>query len=205
MRLGTATALGIGILGAAAVAGCRSGVNYSGPLGPRYAGGVALAPPAEDAAPDTIRLVTFNIQYARRIDSAIALLESAVPLTHADIVTLQEMDAAGTRRIAEALGMSWVYYPATVSPAAKDNLGARTLARPGAECAWSRKILGPQQGRALRAVCSESRLRSENLCPNNCRSAKNQTSRSRKPRQELLRDAVTVPSTDPWTAPHCSR
>jgi endonuclease/exonuclease/phosphatase family metal-dependent hydrolase len=137
MRHGTATALAVGIVGAAAAAGCRSGVNYTGPLGPRYAGVVALAPPAGDAVhagwtgatPDTIRVVTFNIQYARRIDSAIALLQSAVPLTHPDIVTLQEMDAAGTSRIAEALGMSWVYYPATVSPATGRDFGNAILSR----------------------------------------------------------------------------
>src|SRR5437879_13551781 len=145
MRLGTATARGVVVLGAPAVAGCGSGVNYSGPLGPRYAGGVALAPPAEDAAPDTIRLVTFNIQYARRIDSAIALLESAVPLTHADIVTLQEMDAAGTSRIAEALGMSWVYYPATVSPATGRDFGNAILSRwPMAD---DKKIILPHRAR----------------------------------------------------------
>jgi len=32
-------------------------------------------------------------------------------LRDADVIALQEMDAAGTQRIATALGMSYVYYP----------------------------------------------------------------------------------------------
>jgi hypothetical protein len=101
MRRRTSAVLvwGIGVL-----AGCRTAVNYAGPVGPRYAGFVS---PVAAAAADTIRLVTFNIQFARHIDSAIALLR-AEPLAHADVVTLQEMDAPGTQRIAAALGLSYV-------------------------------------------------------------------------------------------------
>jgi endonuclease/exonuclease/phosphatase family metal-dependent hydrolase len=63
---------------------------------------------------DSIRVVTFNVKYARHIDQAITLLRSTAALQNADIITLQEMDESGTRRIAEALTMSYVYYPATI-------------------------------------------------------------------------------------------
>jgi hypothetical protein len=78
--------------------------------GVRYAGG-AVAPLSWGAETTTLRVVTFNIQFARHIDSAMALLATAEPLAGADIITLQEMDAPGTSRIAAALGMSYVYYP----------------------------------------------------------------------------------------------
>lgn len=111
--------------------GCASALNYPSTAGPRYAATVAPAiAPVRSAPPgDAIRLVTFNIQFARHIDSAIALLQSAAPLQRADIITLQEMDAPGTERIAAALGMSYVYYPATVHPSTGRDFGDAILSR----------------------------------------------------------------------------
>ncbi len=107
---------------------CGTGVNYTSAIGPRYIGGVTPAV-RDDVPPPPLRLVTFNIQYARAIDSAIAVLRSAEPLRHADIITLQEMDAPGTSRIADALGMSYVYYPATIHPATNRDFGNAILSR----------------------------------------------------------------------------
>lgn len=107
------------------VAGCATAFNYTGP-GPRYAGGLAPQP-VPDAA--VLHLVTFNIQFARQIDSAIALFGSAAPLEQADVITLQEMDAPGASRIAQALGMSYVYYPATVHPKTGRDFGNAILSR----------------------------------------------------------------------------
>ncbi|PYP97430.1 MAG: hypothetical protein DMD34_03615 [Gemmatimonadetes bacterium] len=105
---------------------CGTGVNYTSAIGPRYIGGVTPAV-RDDVPPPPLRLVTFNIQYAQAIDSAIAVLRSAEPLRHADIITLQEMDAPGTSRIADALGMSYVYYPATIHPATNRDFGNAIL------------------------------------------------------------------------------
>lgn len=98
----------------ALLAGCRTGRNYTSADVPR--GWVAVAtdsgaPPR--AMPDSLRLVTFNIKYAKRIDEAITVLTTDPQLRNADILFLQEMDGAGTARIATALGMGYVYYPAT--------------------------------------------------------------------------------------------
>jgi endonuclease/exonuclease/phosphatase family metal-dependent hydrolase len=96
--------------------GCR-GFNYTSPSGPRYAFSEPPAPASPAVSPDgvdSIRVVTFNVKFARHIDQAITLLRSTAALQNADIITLQEMDEAGTSRIAAALTMSYVYYPATV-------------------------------------------------------------------------------------------
>lgn len=99
-----------------AVGGCRSGINYTDPLGPRHASAApATSSVAMSAAyaVDTLRIVSFNIAYAREVDRAIALLNSEPALGGADIFLLQEMDEQGTRRIADALDAEFVYYAAT--------------------------------------------------------------------------------------------
>jgi endonuclease/exonuclease/phosphatase family metal-dependent hydrolase len=112
-----------------AITGCSPVLNYPSRLGPRYAG-VAPARPDSALGPRALRVVTYNVQWARHIDRAINVLTTRAPLPGADIVVLQEMDAEGTRRIAEALGMSWVYYPAVVHPkAARQDFGNAVLSR----------------------------------------------------------------------------
>jgi len=112
--------------------GCRAVLNYQSPLGPRYAGlppsrpDTALHPAARDRA---LRVVTYNVQWGRHIDRAINVLRTRAPLPAADIIVLQEMDADGTRRIAEALGMGWVYYPAAVHPKRRSDFGNAILSR----------------------------------------------------------------------------
>ena len=113
---------------ALSVAGCRAVLNYPSAAGPRYAGIPALPSPAPQAI-HALRVVTYNVQWGKHIDRAINVLKTRVPLTGADIIVLQEMDAAGTQRIAEALGMSWVYYPAVVHPKLGHDFGNAVLAR----------------------------------------------------------------------------
>jgi endonuclease/exonuclease/phosphatase family metal-dependent hydrolase len=120
------------LIGQVLAAGCRSGLNYPNPLGPRYAGAVSpvpAAPPHPD--PAVIRVVTFNIAYGRHIERAIELLQAPLPqpLRSADIISLQEMDAASTARIAGVLGMSYVYYPAIVHPKTGRDFGNAILSR----------------------------------------------------------------------------
>jgi endonuclease/exonuclease/phosphatase family metal-dependent hydrolase len=108
--------------------GCRTGIDYPAVGGPRYAGGpVRLA--ADRAEVDTLHIVTYNIEFALRVDSAIALLASDSALRGADVVLLQEMDDAGTRRIAETLGMSYRYYPATFNLKYRRDVGNAVLSR----------------------------------------------------------------------------
>src|SRR5688572_1139774 len=81
---------------------CRTGIDYPDVGGPRYAGGPATVA-ADRGNADTLRIVSYNIEFALRVDSAIVVLRDSV-LRGADVVLLQEMDDAGTRRIAETLG-----------------------------------------------------------------------------------------------------
>ncbi len=113
-----------------ALTGCRTGRNYSGHAGPRYAGGSA---------------VSFNIAFARHVDAAIAVLESDRAVVEADVILLQEMDESGTRRVAHALGMAYVYYPGTFHLRTHRDFGSAVLSR------WpivdDAKILLPHLGR----------------------------------------------------------
>lgn len=116
-------------------AGCAAISNYPSPLGPRYAGSLPPplsagdAPPEVVAEPAALRVVTFNVKFARRVNRAITALQSYAPLRDADIVMLQEMDAPGAQRIAEALGMTYVYYPSGVHPDTRRDFGNAILSR----------------------------------------------------------------------------
>ena len=111
------------------LAGCRTGRNYLDVREPRYAGGPSDTASVRRGSGDTLRIVSFNIAFARKIDGAIALLSSDPSLRGADVLLLQEMDAAGTRGIAEALGMWYVYYPAILNRRTRRDFGNAVLSR----------------------------------------------------------------------------
>jgi endonuclease/exonuclease/phosphatase family metal-dependent hydrolase len=116
------------ILALVAVAGCRTGRNYATPEGPRYAGGHQSGA-GELADTDTLRLASFNIEFALHVDSAIAVLESDSALRRADVLLLQEMNEEGTERIATALGLWYVYYPAIFHFRTRHDVGNAVLSR----------------------------------------------------------------------------
>lgn len=116
------------VLLAVALAGCRTGRNYADSGAPRHAG-VARAAAATRAASDTLRVVSFNIAFARHLDAAIALLATHPALRGADVVLLQEMTGDATRRVAEALDLHWVYYPAIHHTRARQDFGNAVLSR----------------------------------------------------------------------------
>lgn len=119
-------------------AGCGSLHNYTDPDGPRYSGSYAVAP---DRPAEPLRVVSFNIKFGDAVDAAIEELSSA-ELAGADVILLQEMDAAGVDRLARALQLAYVYYPASVHKNGRD-FGNAVLTR------WSiqgdRKLLLPHQ------------------------------------------------------------
>lgn len=127
-------------------AACATALNYGGPAGPRYAGADLLAPAAGG---DTIRVVTFNVKYSERVQEAITLLRGDTALGRADVVLLQEMDEPGVRAVADSLGMSWVYYPASRHPRTGRDFGNAVLAR------WpivdDRKVVLPHLARLRRS------------------------------------------------------
>jgi endonuclease/exonuclease/phosphatase (EEP) superfamily protein YafD len=93
-----------------AALGCASVHTFLDPRGPRYAGEPADTAPDEEPQ---LRVVAFNIAYAEDVAGALAHLRGDPELRSADVLLLQEMDAEGSAAIARALGMHWVYYPAS--------------------------------------------------------------------------------------------
>ena len=114
---------------AAGMGACRTGRDYTSADEPRFAGAPAISRVGGRAVTDTLRIVSFNIEFSLRVDSAIALIQSEPALRDADVVALQEMDEEGTRRVAEALGMWYVYYPAIRHKRTKRNFGNAVLSR----------------------------------------------------------------------------
>ena len=109
------------------LAGCRAGgVNYPDSGGPRHADGPA-EPPSSMRDSTGLHVVSYNIAFARHIDSAIELLSSHPDLQGADVILLQEMDEPGTRRIADALGREFVYYAAVRSRRSGRDFGNAVL------------------------------------------------------------------------------
>jgi endonuclease/exonuclease/phosphatase family metal-dependent hydrolase len=114
-------------LAALALVGCRTGRNYPADAAPRSAGAAPRA--VTGPAPAVLRVVTFNIAFAKHVDRAIALLQSKESLRDPDILLLQEMDADGTRRVARALGLGYVYYPAIHHRRTRRDFGNAVLSR----------------------------------------------------------------------------
>jgi endonuclease/exonuclease/phosphatase family metal-dependent hydrolase len=127
------------ILGAAACAGR----NYPEPNAPRYAGAAAVLAPTGTG--DTLRVVSFNVEYAEQMASAIQVLRTRRELRDADVVLLQEMTAVSAKTAAEGLGMRYVYYPAIYNRVIRHDIGNAVLSR------WpivdDAKVILPSQSR----------------------------------------------------------
>jgi endonuclease/exonuclease/phosphatase family metal-dependent hydrolase len=106
---------------------CAHAINYLDPSGPSYVypRAAETVPPVPPASP--LRVVTFNIEYGIQVDRAIQVLREAEPLRNPDILSLQEMDAPGTERIAKALGLNAVYFPSGVHPKHRRDFGCALL------------------------------------------------------------------------------
>src|SRR5690348_2748691 len=103
-----------GIAAAVLLTGCASATNLLDPAAPRFTGEYALTG-RDTTTTGPLRLVTFNIKLARRIDRAIAVLQGD-SLRGADVLALEEMDDRGTDAIARALRLNYVYYPGAIHP-----------------------------------------------------------------------------------------
>lgn len=126
---------------------CRTGRNYTGAEGPRYAGGPVEAPgPPADTT--RIKVVSFNLEFSKQVDSAIVLLAQDSALRGASLILLQEMNEQATRRVADALGFWYVYYPAIYHFRTHQLFGNAVLSR------WpivdDRKIVLPHVSRFVR-------------------------------------------------------
>jgi endonuclease/exonuclease/phosphatase (EEP) superfamily protein YafD len=118
------------------LAACAPTVNLLNPTSPKFDGAFAPRPPEPDDTTATgIRVVSFNVKLADRIDAAIGVLDGD-SLRHADIISLQEMDETGTERIARALHLNYVYYPGSIHPTRQRYFGQAILSRWPIERSW---------------------------------------------------------------------
>jgi endonuclease/exonuclease/phosphatase family metal-dependent hydrolase len=97
-------------LASSCAAACSIEDNYLDPDGPAYANDCNVEEPVLG---DVIRVVSYNLEFGREVPTAIDALRSEL-LAGADFILMQEMDDPGVSRIAEELGLCYVYYPASV-------------------------------------------------------------------------------------------
>jgi endonuclease/exonuclease/phosphatase family metal-dependent hydrolase len=118
---------------------CAPTINLLNPTSPKFEGSYARAARTETSR---IRVVSFNIKLADKIDPAIQVLQSD-SLRDADIISLQEMDEAGVERIARALHLNYVYYPGSIHPTRNRYFGPAILTRWPIEQSW--KVILPHE------------------------------------------------------------
>lgn len=108
---------------------CGHATPYPSPHGPVYTGPVADGAAVDRGQPARLRVVTFNIEYALRVERALAALRDDARLRDADILALQEMDAPGTAAIAKGLRASYAYVPGSIHPKYRRDVGNAILSR----------------------------------------------------------------------------
>jgi endonuclease/exonuclease/phosphatase family metal-dependent hydrolase len=142
---------------------CRPGVNYPDPASPRYADSAMLV--NKRSTSDTLRIVSFNVEYARETRRAAQILSTVATLRGADVVLLQEMTAPATKFLADSLHMRYVYYPAIYNRIMRRDIGNAILSR------WpitdDAKIILPSRSRYARtqriATAATIRFRDKNV------------------------------------------
>jgi endonuclease/exonuclease/phosphatase family metal-dependent hydrolase len=87
------------------------------------------APTSDRGQPARLRVVTFNIEYALRVERGLAALRDDPRLRDADVVALQEMDAPATAAVARGLGAGYAYVPGSIHPKYRRDVGNAILSR----------------------------------------------------------------------------
>ena len=129
-------------LAALSLGGCAKARNYTEPNAPLHETrhGIAASEPG-----DTLRVVTFNLKFAEKVDEAIAVLRDTPALRRPDILALQEMDAEATERIARTLELNSIFFPGAVHPKTGRDFGNALLSPWPLE--EPRKLILPGQSR----------------------------------------------------------
>ncbi len=104
-RTVTITALCLSLLGAGCVSVEQS---YDGSPGPSYSGNYATSQPEFQG---TLRAVSYNIQWAEKLDAAVDDLSNTSALKNADVILLQEAHTSAAEAIARRLNYNYVFYP----------------------------------------------------------------------------------------------
>lgn len=99
------------VLAAALMISCEEVENYDEVDHPRFTGNYAPNIPKSNT--ENLKIVTFNIEYAIKIDEAIKELSTDEDLKNADFIFFQEMDEKGSEAIAKSLEYNYVFYPSS--------------------------------------------------------------------------------------------
>lgn len=102
--------------------------NYTDPHGPRYAE-LKLHNMNETCEQKSLKIISYNIKFSKKIKEALDLLSSHQDLTGSDVICLQEMSIAGVEKIAHALKLNYVYYPAVLHPLPNKDFGNAILSK----------------------------------------------------------------------------
>lgn len=130
------------------LSGCCPQFLYLHPDKPVYSGNYGQE---ETQISDSLKVVTFNLEYGEKVEQAIIELSGNTPIQHPDILLLQEVDELDCQQIAEALEMNFVYYPTVVHTYGK-NFGNAVLTRQPISA--KRKVLLPHKN----PICGQKRL-----------------------------------------------
>jgi endonuclease/exonuclease/phosphatase family metal-dependent hydrolase len=156
---------GWAVVSVALASGCATTAhNYLEPDQPLYQG--SFAPPVADRpVPDTIRVVTYNIQVGVHVAEATEVLRNRSELSQADIILLQEMDEPGVRAIAEALAIGYVYVPSSRHLKRGRDIGNAILSPWPIEERWKVRLphLARVSGHARSAVGARVRIGERSL------------------------------------------
>lgn len=101
--------------------------NYTDPQAPRHVSHDLASPKSTNT--ETIKIISYNIHFARKVDRAIDLFKQDNHLHDADIICLQEMDPEGVERMAKDLRYNYVYYPAVLHPRHRKDFGNAILTK----------------------------------------------------------------------------
>ena len=100
--------------------------NYIDPTGPIYTGSYAAVP---NPYSGSLKVVSWNLNFATRVDQAINALQTADELRDADIILLQEMDEDGVEKMAQSLDYNFIYYPASIHRRSNRQFGNAILSK----------------------------------------------------------------------------
>jgi endonuclease/exonuclease/phosphatase family metal-dependent hydrolase len=105
---------------------CGVRKTYTEAGGPVYEGDYSPEP-AEFRG--TAKVVSYNISMGERVDLAVREFRGIPELRDADVILLQEMDAAGAGAMADSLGYDYVYYPSVLHVKHGKDFGTAILTR----------------------------------------------------------------------------
>lgn len=117
----------LALLTLSVITSCVPVQNFTDPHSPIWTGDFEPQKYSNDNS--SLRVVSFNIKYAQKIDEALMAFKNVDGLKNVDLILLQEMDTLGTIKIAEGLNMSYVYIPAVTHGKKSEYFGNSILSK----------------------------------------------------------------------------